>query len=115
MTLSLNEMPSSYLGIGKFRPYFNDLPVKIMIYHQALEHLTSGRHLSACMIRWTLSLNEFNTIVDYRPCCTYTVADCLSSTPKQEIDIKEEIGCSLLTSWVIQSRQQIMEEQRKDT
>lgn len=41
-----------------FRPYFNQLPVKIITDHRTLEHLTSAQNLSARMIQWTLRLNE---------------------------------------------------------
>lgn len=69
----------------------------------------SGRNFSACKIRWTLRFNEFNIQIEHRPGCTNTVADCLSHVPRPEgeIDTKEQIRCSLLTSWIMQTKHQL--------
>lgn len=83
-----------------------------MTNHSTLEHLSSGKNLSAKMIRWTLSLNEFN--IEHRPGAENTVADCLLRAPRQQEEVYEAVKCALLTSMVIQSRQQFIEKQRQD-
>lgn len=88
-------------ALGKFQPYFNQLKIKIITDHRAL---TSGRNLSASMIRWTLRVNEFNVVIENRPGASNTVAECLSRAPRQEAQVSEVAECSLLTFWVIQPR-----------
>lgn len=98
-------------GLEKLRPYFYKLRIKIVTDHRDLEHLSSEKKLSARRIWCTLCLNEFNITIGHRPSASNTVTDCLS---RQEEDWNEIVKFSLLTSWVIQSRQQLIEEQRKD-
>lgn len=59
-------------------------------------------------------MNEFNVVVEHNPDSLNTAADRLSWAPRQESEVKEAMKCTLLTSWVIPSRRQIIEEQKKD-
>lgn len=101
-------------ALENYRSYFNELPVRIITNHRALEHLTSGRNFSGRMIRWTIRLNEFNVVIEQRPVSSNVFADCLSRALWQENEVKDDINCLLLTSWLIQSRQELIEEQIKD-
>lgn len=66
------------------------------------------------MVRWTGRLNEFNIQIEHRPGVANKVVDCLSRALMQAKDVDDKfINCALLTSMVINSRQQLIEEQMK--
>lgn len=50
-------------ALEKFRPYYNEKPIKMITDHKALKHMTTGKNLSAKMVRRTLRMVEFNTRV----------------------------------------------------
>lgn len=94
-------------ALENFRPYFNQLLVKVIIDHKPLEHLMPGKNLSPRMIRWALRMIEFNIQIKHGPGATNTVLNFLSRVPRPEYETnpKAEIRCSLSTSWFIQYRQ----------
>lgn len=96
-SLTLNSAQRNYAITGreclaviwaleKFRPCFNQLPVKIITGHRALEYFPFGKNLLARMIWWTLRINEFNIQIEHRPASTNMVADFLSGAPRPEVE-----------------------------
>ncbi|GFT82396.1 transposon Tf2-8 polyprotein [Trichonephila clavipes] len=98
---------------NKFRTYLGSLPIKVIADHAALTHLTTGKKLSNRMIRWALKLAEFNIEWEHRPGTQNTIADVLSRNPIENI-IGEKVNCAIIRDLVLSSRDQLIEEQKRD-
>ncbi|GFV09760.1 hypothetical protein TNCV_2598151 [Trichonephila clavipes] len=88
------------------------MPIKDITDYAAFTRLTHGKHLSNRMIRWALKLVEFNIEYEHRP-GTQNVADVLFSNPVESIT-GEKLNCAIIMDFVLSSREQLIEEQRKD-
>ncbi|GFU66720.1 retrovirus-related Pol polyprotein from transposon 17.6 [Trichonephila clavipes] len=97
----------------KFKTYFGPLPVKVITDHAALTKLTNGKNLSRRMIRWALKLSEFNIEWEHRPGVQNVVADILSRNPVDSVE-GSQISCAALRALAINSREQLIREQRED-
>ncbi|GFY08084.1 retrovirus-related Pol polyprotein from transposon 297 [Trichonephila clavipes] len=84
-----------------------------MTEHAALTRLTHGKNLSCRMIKWVLKLAEFNIEWEHRPGTQNAVADVLSRNPVESI-IGEKVNNAVIRDFVLQLREQLIEEQRKD-
>ncbi|GFV84599.1 retrovirus-related Pol polyprotein from transposon 17.6 [Trichonephila clavipes] len=65
------------------------------------------------MIRWALKLSEFNIEWEHRPGVQNVVADVLSRNPVGNMD-GSQISCAALRDLALNSREQIIREQRED-
>ncbi|GFU53952.1 retrovirus-related Pol polyprotein from transposon 17.6 [Trichonephila clavipes] len=65
------------------------------------------------MIRWALKLSEFNIEWEHRPVVQNVVADVLSRNPAGNLD-GSQISCAALRALALNSREQLIREQRKD-
>ncbi|GFU63933.1 hypothetical protein TNCV_1939581 [Trichonephila clavipes] len=65
------------------------------------------------MIRWALKLAEFNIEWEHRIETQNAVADVLSSNADESI-IGEKVNCAIVRDLVLSSREQLIDEQRKD-
>ncbi|GFV11665.1 retrovirus-related Pol polyprotein from transposon 17.6 [Trichonephila clavipes] len=65
------------------------------------------------MIRWALKLAEFNIECEHRSGIQNAVADVLSRDPVESL-IGEKVNCAIIRDLVLSSREQLIEEQRKD-
>ncbi|GFT85435.1 retrovirus-related Pol polyprotein from transposon opus [Trichonephila clavipes] len=100
-------------ALNKFKTYFGSLPVKVITDHTALTKLTNGKNLSSRMIRWALKLSEFNIEWEHRPGVQNVVADVLSWNPVGNMD-GSQIACAALRALALNSREQLIREQRED-
>ncbi|GFY34448.1 retrovirus-related Pol polyprotein from transposon 17.6 [Trichonephila clavipes] len=100
-------------ALNEFRTYLGFLPIKVVTDHAALTRLTHGKNLSNRMIRWALKLAEFNIEWQHRLGTQNAVADALSRNKVESI-IGEKVNCSIIKDLVLSSRDQLIEEQRKD-
>ena len=67
------------------------------------------------MIRWALKLADFNINIEHRAGSQYVVADALSQNPEGlDAEGKNSVSCNVLPSAGLTSRNQLIEEQRKD-
>ncbi|GFW16718.1 retrovirus-related Pol polyprotein from transposon opus [Trichonephila clavipes] len=97
-------------ALNKFRTYLGSLPVKVITDHAALTRLTNGKNVPSRMIWRVLKLSEFNIKWEHRP--PNAMADVLSSNPVESII--EQVNCAIIRDLVLSSREQLIEEQRKD-
>ncbi|GFX57985.1 uncharacterized protein TNCV_4047441 [Trichonephila clavipes] len=65
------------------------------------------------MIRWVLKLTEFNIEWEHHSGTQNAVVDVLSRNPVESI-IGEKVNCAIIRDLVLSSREQLIEEQRKD-
>ncbi|GFV62187.1 hypothetical protein TNCV_3075211 [Trichonephila clavipes] len=65
------------------------------------------------MIRWALKLFEFNIEWEHRTGVQNVVADVLSRNPVGNMD-GSQISCAAFRSLALNSREQLIREQRKD-
>ncbi|GFX30869.1 uncharacterized protein TNCV_4145771 [Trichonephila clavipes] len=65
------------------------------------------------MIRWALKLSEFNIEWEHRPGVQNVVADVLSRNPVGNMD-GSQISCAALRALALNSREQLIREQRED-
>ncbi|GFY08388.1 retrovirus-related Pol polyprotein from transposon 297 [Trichonephila clavipes] len=100
-------------ALNKFKTYFGSLPEKVIPDHAALRKLTNGKNLSCRMIRWALKLSEFNIEWEHRPGVRNVVANVLSRNPIGNMD-GSQISCSALRALALNSREQLIQEQRED-
>ncbi|GFX19985.1 retrovirus-related Pol polyprotein from transposon opus [Trichonephila clavipes] len=98
---------------NKFRTHLGSLPIKVITDHAALTRLTNGKNLSSRMIRLVLKLAEFNIEWEHRLGTQNAVADVLSRKPFECI-IGEKVNCAIIRDLVLSSREELIEEQRKD-
>ncbi|GFV75436.1 retrovirus-related Pol polyprotein from transposon 17.6 [Trichonephila clavipes] len=101
-------------ALNKFKTYFGSLPVKVITDHAALTKLTNGKNLSSRMIRWALKLSEFNIEWEHRTGIQNVVAYVLSRNPVGNMD-GSQISCAALRALALNSRQQLIREQREDS
>ncbi|GFY20273.1 retrovirus-related Pol polyprotein from transposon 17.6 [Trichonephila clavipes] len=106
-TVTERECLSVIWALKKFRTYLRSLPIKFITYHAALTRLTNGKNLPSGMIRWTLKLAVFNREWEHHSGTENAVADVLSR-------IGEKVNCAIIRNLVLSSREQLIEEQRKD-
>ncbi|GFT27231.1 transposon Ty3-I Gag-Pol polyprotein [Trichonephila clavipes] len=69
--------------------------------------------MSSRMIRWALKLSEFNIEWEHRPGVQNLVAGLLSRNPVDSVE-GSQISCADLRALVINSREQLLREQRED-
>ncbi|GFX54137.1 retrovirus-related Pol polyprotein from transposon 17.6 [Trichonephila clavipes] len=100
-------------ALNKFKTYFGSLPVKVITDHAALTKLTNGKNLSSRMIRWTLKLSEYNIEWEHSPSVQNVVVNVLSRNPVGNMD-GSQISCAALRALALNSREQLMREQRED-
>ncbi|GFW10511.1 retrovirus-related Pol polyprotein from transposon 17.6 [Trichonephila clavipes] len=100
-------------ALNKFKTYFGSLLVKVITDHEALTMLTNGKNLSSRMIRWALKLSQFNIEWEHRPGVQNVVTDVLSRNPVGNMD-GSQISCAALRTLALNSREQLIREQRKD-
>ncbi|GFY11941.1 retrovirus-related Pol polyprotein from transposon gypsy [Trichonephila clavipes] len=101
-------------ALNKFKTYLGSLPIKVITDHAALTRLATGKNLSNRMIRWALKLAEFNIEWEHRPGTQNTIADVWSKNPIEKI-IGEKVNCAIIRYLVLSSRDQLIEEQKKQT
>ncbi|GFX33473.1 retrovirus-related Pol polyprotein from transposon 17.6 [Trichonephila clavipes] len=65
------------------------------------------------MIRWALKLSEFNIEWEHQPGVQNVVADILSRNPVGNLD-GSQISCASLRALALNSREQLIREQRED-
>ncbi|GFV84445.1 retrovirus-related Pol polyprotein from transposon 17.6 [Trichonephila clavipes] len=112
-TVTEREYLAVIWALNKFRTYFGTLLVKVITDHAALTKLTNGENLSIRMIRWTLKLSEFNIVWEHQPGVQNVVVDVLPRNPVNNVD-GSEISCAALRTLALNSREQLIQEQRKD-
>ncbi|KFM64846.1 Retrotransposable element Tf2 protein type 2, partial [Stegodyphus mimosarum] len=99
-------------SVQKFRVFFGSSPVTVYTDHAAVTRLYSGKNLSPRLIRWALKLQEYNLIIKHTPGKENVVADALS-----RINLDENgsvIKIAMLTSKVLDSRETVIAELKKD-
>ncbi|GFY16185.1 retrovirus-related Pol polyprotein from transposon opus [Trichonephila clavipes] len=94
-TVTERECLAVVWALNEFRTYLGSLPIKVITYHAALTHLTTGKNLSNRMIRWALKLAEFNIEWEHRPGTQNTIADVLARNPIESI-IGEKVNCAII-------------------
>lgn len=47
-------------ALEKFKSYFTEKPIRLVIKHRVLERLRTGENPSAFMILWTLKIEEYH-------------------------------------------------------
>ncbi|GFV26255.1 uncharacterized protein TNCV_698771 [Trichonephila clavipes] len=72
-----------------------------------------GENLSSRMIRWALKLSEFNIEWEHRPGVQNVVADVLPRNPVGNLD-GSQISCAALRALALNSREQLIREQKED-
>ncbi|GFW57147.1 transposon Tf2-6 polyprotein [Trichonephila clavipes] len=112
-TVTETECLAVIWALNKFKTYFGSLSVKVITDHAALTKLTNGKNLSSQMIRWAHKLSEFNIEWEHRPGVQNVVADVLSRNPIGNMD-GSQISCSALRALALNSREQLIREQRED-
>ncbi|GFS80630.1 retrovirus-related Pol polyprotein from transposon opus [Trichonephila clavipes] len=98
-------------ALYKFKTYFGSLPMKVITDHAVLTKPTNGKNLSSWMIRWALTLSEFNIEWEHRPCVQNVVAYVLSRNPVGNMD-GSQTSCAALRALALNSREQLIREQR---
>ncbi|GFT96578.1 retrovirus-related Pol polyprotein from transposon 17.6 [Trichonephila clavipes] len=111
-TVTERECLAVIWALNKFKTYFGSLPVKVITDHAALTKLTNGKNLSSRMIRWALKLSEFNIEWEHRSGVQNVVPDVLSKNPVSNMD-GSQISCAALQTLALNSREQLIREQRK--
>ncbi|GFX67879.1 retrovirus-related Pol polyprotein from transposon opus [Trichonephila clavipes] len=111
-TVTERECLAVVWALNKFRTYLGSLPIKVITDHAALTRLTHGKNLSSRMIRWVLKLAEFNIEWEHRFETQSAEANVLSRNPVESI-IGEKNNCAIIGNFVLSSREQLIEEQRK--
>ncbi|GFU99014.1 retrovirus-related Pol polyprotein from transposon opus [Trichonephila clavipes] len=99
--------------LNKFRMHLGSLSIKVITDNAALTRLTHGKNLSSRMIRRVIKLTEFNIEWKHRPGTQNAVAHVLSRNLVESI-IGEKVNCAIIRDLVLSSREQLIEEQRKD-
>ncbi|GFU45650.1 retrovirus-related Pol polyprotein from transposon gypsy [Trichonephila clavipes] len=112
-TVAERECLSVVWALNKFRTYLGSLPIKVVTHYTALTHLTNAKNLASRMIRWVLKLAEFNIEWKHRVGTQNAMADVLSRNPVESI-MEEKVTYAIIRDTVLSSREQIIEEQRKD-
>ncbi|GFV34847.1 retrovirus-related Pol polyprotein from transposon 297 [Trichonephila clavipes] len=112
-TVTERECLAMIWALNKFRTSFGVLPRKVITDHAALRKLTNGKNVSIRMIRWALKLSEFNIEWEHRPGTQNFVADVLSRNPVDNVE-GSQISCAALRALVLNSREQLIQEQRED-
>ncbi|GFV98646.1 retrovirus-related Pol polyprotein from transposon 17.6 [Trichonephila clavipes] len=112
-TVTERECLAVFWALNKFRTYLGSLPIKIITDQAALTCLTHGKNLSNRMIRWALKLAEFNIEWEHRLGTQNAEVGVLSRNPVESI-IGEKVHCAIIRDLVLSSREQLIEEQRKD-
>ncbi|GFS97851.1 transposon Tf2-8 polyprotein [Trichonephila clavipes] len=97
-------------ALNKFRTYLGSLPITDPA---ALTRVTHGKNLSSRMMRWVLKLAQFNIEWEHRPGTQNALADVLSRNPVESI-IGEKVNWAIIRGLVLSSREQLIDEQRKD-
>ncbi|GFX27786.1 retrovirus-related Pol polyprotein from transposon 17.6 [Trichonephila clavipes] len=100
-------------ALSKFKTYFGSLLVKVITDHAALTKLTNGKNLSSWMIRCPFKLSEFNIEWEHRSDVQNVVVDVLSRNPVGNMD-GSQISCAALRALALNSREQLIREQRED-
>jgi len=88
-TITEIELLAVVFVCEKFRCYLMGREVIVRTDHQALTFLSSSKHLSGRLMRWTLALQEYRLRVEYVPGKQNSVADLLSRYP---VDGKQMIA-----------------------
>ncbi|GFX94871.1 retrovirus-related Pol polyprotein from transposon 297 [Trichonephila clavipes] len=96
-TVTERECLAVIWALNKFKTYFGSLPVKSNDY----------------IYRWALKLSEFNIEWEHRPGVQNVVADVISRNPVGNMD-GSQISCAALRALAINSREQLIREQRED-
>ncbi|GFU71397.1 retrovirus-related Pol polyprotein from transposon opus [Trichonephila clavipes] len=109
-TVTERECLAVIWALNKFRTYFGVLPVKVIT---ALTKLTKGINLSSRMIRWAIKLSELNIEWEHRPGTQNVVADVLYRNPVDNVE-GSQISCVALRALALNSREQLIQEQRED-
>uniref|UniRef100_H3H673 Reverse transcriptase n=1 Tax=Phytophthora ramorum TaxID=164328 RepID=H3H673_PHYRM len=68
-------------SIKLFRPYLYGRPFAIVTDHSALKWLMTRQNPAGRLHRWSLTLQEYDFEIEYRPGSTNVVADALSRAP----------------------------------
>ncbi|GFV13157.1 transposon Tf2-9 polyprotein [Trichonephila clavipes] len=112
-TVTERECLAVIRALNKFKTYFGSLSVKVITDHAALTKLTNRKNLSSRMNRWALKLSEFYIEWEYRSGVQNVVADILSRNPVGNLD-GSQISCAALRALALNSREQLIREQRED-
>jgi hypothetical protein len=65
-------------ALQHWRPYLMGMEIRAVTDHLSLKHFPTQKNLSGRQARWSISLQDFNVSIDYRPGKKHIVADCLS-------------------------------------
>ncbi|OWZ06164.1 Retrotransposable element [Phytophthora megakarya] len=68
-------------AVKQFRPYLYGRAFEIITDHAALRWLMTRPNLAGRLQRWSLTLQEYDFVINYRPGATNVVADALSRAP----------------------------------
>lgn len=82
--------------------------------HSVLTMLTNGKGLSSCVVHWSLKLEEYNVNIDKRHGKEIAAADALSRSPKECMEAIEKVNFCVLSSLVLRSWKQLIQEQKDD-
>eukprot|EP01125_Pyxidicula_operculata_P015298 TRINITY_DN5178_c0_g2_i3.p1 TRINITY_DN5178_c0_g2~~TRINITY_DN5178_c0_g2_i3.p1 ORF type:complete len:280 (+),score=-8.18 TRINITY_DN5178_c0_g2_i3:314-1153(+) len=74
-------------GIEKFRPYLKDQRFRVITDHKALTSFPHIGNKNPQLERWSVKLSEYDFEVQYRPGTFNKVADAMSRTPIENVNI----------------------------
>lgn len=98
----------------KFLCFFMQLPVKVVTEHSVLTKLAHYKGLSSRIVRRCLNLAEFNVETEHKAGKDNAVADTLSLNPQEYVKVVEDARVRPLSSLVLLSRVQLMQDQKDD-
>lgn len=73
--------------VGKFRPYIEGLPFRIITDHSSLRWLMSQKDLCGRLARWSLQLQRYNFSIEHRKGSLNIVPDTLSRFDVDELGV----------------------------
>ena len=80
------EAYAIYWAVNHFRPYIYGRKFQLQTDHKALEYIFNGKTTNQKLLRWALSIQEFNFEVSYKRGSQNGNADCLSRMVVNMVD-----------------------------
>jgi hypothetical protein len=68
-------------AVKYFRPYLHGTTFTLITNHSALRWLMTSRELNSRLMQWSLKLQEYDFVINYRPGAKHTDVDALSRIP----------------------------------